>query len=185
MSDMSQTSELATLKERATLLGIRFSPNISVEVLREKINNKLSNTSETEATVKTPSKVDVEKAKKISDNAEKKRMLNSMKALVRCIIACNNPNKKEYTGDIFTGGNSTEMITKYIPFNKEWEIPQVLLNIIKEKKCQVFYSTKEKGVAVTRPRLINEYTVTILPQLTPKELEDLKIQQAMNNSIDK
>ena len=131
MSDTQNPSELDTLKERATLLGIRFSPNISVDTLREKINNKLSNTTETD-TPKSSTKIDEAKAKQISDGAKKKKMINSMRALTRCIIACNNPNKKEYTGEIFTGGNSTEMITKFIPFNKEWEVPEVLLNIIKE-----------------------------------------------------
>lgn len=182
--DNPEYSELKILKERATLLGIKYSPNISLDTLKERVNNKLSTDADIKE-VKDSTKPDPDKAKIISDMQRKKLKINEMTALTRCMVVCNNPNKKESTGDIITAGNSLNMVKKFIPFNVEWEIPNVILNAMKEKKCQVFYSTKEKGVSITRPRLIPEYTISILPQLTKEELEELKVQQALSGSIDK
>jgi hypothetical protein len=49
----------------------------------------------------------------------------------------------------------------------------------------VFYPVKTMhGVTVRKGKLIKEFAIEVLPQLTPEELRDLAQRQAMANAID-
>jgi len=49
--------------------------------------------------------------------------------------------------------------------------------MLKEKKVQLFKKTRVKGVDVTTPYLANEYTIEVLPALTPEEFEAIRQKQ--------
>lgn len=176
-TELDTPDELTTLKARADLLGVSYHPSIGVDKLREKINAKLADEApstqpETAATVGEETAA-----------AKKLRLQREAMALVRIRVTCMNPNKKEWEGELFTVGNANvRTITKYVPFNADegWHVPQILLNQLRERECQVFTTVKdEKGNNVRKGKLIKEFAIEVLPPLTPAELKDLAQRQAM------
>jgi hypothetical protein len=113
---------------------------------------------------------------------ERKKQLNR---LVRCRITCMNPAKREWEGEIISVGSAKHgTFKKYIPFDgREWHIPKVIFDEIKERQCTVFHTiTDSRGQKVRKGRLIDEFAVEVLPPLTPKELDQLKKEQALANN---
>lgn len=183
-TDLPIPDELTTLKARADLMGVSYHPSIGVEKLREKIqaamDNKPQPSESEEAVVKAPAKeTDVER------QARKRR---EAAALIRIRVTCMNPAKKEWDGEIITTGNSVVgTFKKYIPFNSDegWHVPQIIYNQLVSRQCQVFTTvTDARGNKVRRGKLIREFAIEVLPQLTPEELHDLAQRQAMAKSID-
>ena len=84
-------NELELLKARADKLGIKYSPNIGIETLKERINAVLS-------PEKEPVAVNAE-------DAERTRVRNDALKLIRCQIVNLNPNKKAWEGEIITVWN--------------------------------------------------------------------------------
>ena len=182
---LEMPDELTTLKERADLLGITYHPSIGVEKLRDKINAHLEGTQEAEA---APVVVEEEQAPAGETLAQRNvRLRKNAAKLIRVNVTCMNPAKKEWEGEIFTAGNSiVGTHKKYVPFNTEdgWHIPQIILNQILQRKCQVFFSAKDdRGNKIRKGKQIKEFAVDILPPLTPEELKDLAQRQAMGNTI--
>lgn len=182
---LEMPDELTSLKERADLLGITYHPSIGVEKLREKINAHLEGTQEAEA---APVVVEEEQAPVGESPAQRNvRLRKNAAKLIRVNVTCMNPAKKEWEGEIFTAGNSiVGTHKKYVPFNTEdgWHVPQIILNQILQRKCQVFYSAKDdRGNKIRKGKQIKEFAVEILPPLTPEELKDLAQRQAMGNTI--
>lgn len=118
-----------------------------------------------------------------SAGQKRKRLKAEAEKLVRIRVACMNPAKKEWHGEIFTVGNSAVgTLRKYVPFNNDegWHVPQMILTMIQERQCQVFVNKKtERGVTVREGKLIKEFAVEIMPELTPVELRELARRQAM------
>jgi hypothetical protein len=190
--------QLETLKARASTMGIKFHPSISIEKLREKISAKLNDQPDPEDPVMeiAPTKVDVEKSApapsvpalseaQIAAN-KRRRISDDARKLVRVTIACNNPAKKEWEGEIFTTGNNViGTLKKYVPFNVEWHVPQMILTMIRNRECQTFqWQTMANGAKVRKSRIIKEFNVEVLDPLTKEELAELERRQAMAGSID-
>ena len=114
---------------------------------------------------------------------QKGRLEKDALKLVRCQISCNNPNKKSYQGEIFAARNSlVPEVKKFVPFNVPTHVPQILLNVIKEKQLQLFKKEKNaKGVMMTKPYLVAEYNIQELPPLTKEEFEAIKQRQLADN----
>jgi len=177
--------ELTTLKARAEQLGISFHPSIKLEKLRDKINAKLEGDSEEEAEEvvvaagapkgETQSELRLRKRKEASE-------------LVRIRVTCMNPAKKEWDGEIITTGNSAVgTFKKYVPYNNEdgWHVPRIIYNQLLERKCQIFVTDKDgRGNKVRKGKMIREFAIEVLPQLTPAELRDLAQRQAIAKAID-
>ena len=108
--------------------------------------------------------------------------------LIRIRVTCMNPNKREWDGEIFTTGNSTlGTLKKYVPFNADegWHVPRAIYNQIIERQCQIFVTKKDsRGNTTKEGKLIKEFAVEVLPNLTVEELEELARKQAMARSID-
>ena len=98
-----------------------------------------------------------------------------------------NPAKQSWEGEIFTVSNSViGTMKKFIPFHAEegWHIPQALLNTIQERQYQAPYTERgPKGQEMRRFKLVKEFSIEILPNLTDSELKDLANQQAIANRI--
>jgi hypothetical protein len=105
--------------------------------------------------------------------------------LLRCRIQCMNPTKKNWTGEIISVGSSKMgTVKKFIPFNSDepYHIPYILYQELKQRKCTVRTTTKgPNGEDITRSKLINEFSIDVLPPLTEQELHELKQRQAMAN----
>lgn len=174
-----ETSELSLLKSRADLMGLRYHPSISLEKLKEKMQAALAPQEKTE-----PNSIPTAEVETLAERQIRKR--KEAHQLVRIKISCMNPAKKEWEGETFTGGNSLiGSITKFVPFNAEeaYHVPQIILNIIQARKCQVFVTKKDsKGRSVKTGRQIKEFAIEILPPLTLEELKALASRQVASLS---
>jgi hypothetical protein len=103
--------------------------------------------------------------------------------LVRCRITCMNPNKKNWTGEIVSVGSArVGTFKKFIPFNNDepYHIPKIIFEHLKERKCAIRNIRKTPdGKEHIDVKLINEFSLDVLPPLTAAELEDLRQRQAM------
>lgn len=180
---------LSTLKARADLMGISYHPSIGVEKLREKIAAKLDGKQEPE---EAPAAKKEKKAAAVqeeeTEGQRQSRLKKEANELIRVRIQCMNPAKSEWEGEIFSIGNSlVGTIKKYIPFNADegWHVPRMLLDMIKERQCQVFVTTTDsRGNKVRKGKLIKEFNIEYLDPLTPAELQELARRQAMARSVD-
>lgn len=169
-----EPTELDALKERADLLGISYHPSIGLEKLREKVNAAVTG----EGDGKTE---DTGKAKNMSEAETRSQKRKDAAELVRVRITCMNPNKREWEGELFTAGNRVVgTFKKMVPFDVEWHVPRIILNMIESRKCQIFQTvTDSRGNKTRKGKLIKEYSIEVLPALTEKELKELAQRQAM------
>ena len=199
-----QTDELKSLKARANTIGLKFHPNIGLDKLRDKVNAQLNK----DSTQLKKEALEAKKAPVLDDEAQpipvstydyskpvlkqetpamrKARMRKKAVRLIRYKLTCMNENKKKWKGEIITVMNSTVgTISRFIPFNAEsWHCEEMLLNMIRERKYSSYIEIKgKKGRPVKKVRLMPEFAIEILPPLTSKELEDLRIQQAMAGTV--
>ncbi len=179
--------ELTALKERATTLGITFHPNIGVYKLREKvaaaIEGKPAVPDVPEVTAPTEVVAEVEtKAQRAA------RLRKDANQLVRIRVTCMDPAKKEWLGAMYSVSNSlVGTIKKYVPFNNDegWHVPQMLLNHLRERTCQIFVSkTNPDGSKSRTGKIIKELAIEVMPALTAVELQELAQRQAMANNQD-
>lgn len=177
--EVSAKDELSLLKERAAKLGINVKGNISAAKLKEKIEAKLNPTEEDQ--VAPP----VAKSSKESPAQVRVRLNKEARALVRVIVTCMDPLKKDYPGELFTFGNSAvSTIKRYVPFDTEWHVERGILNMIKGKQAQIFRTEKtQNGVSVRKSKLIKAYNIEELKPLTKEELEQLAKEQAAGDRI--
>lgn len=166
--------ELEMLKTRANLLGIKYHPSISISKLREKIE-------ETSTTKNTPTEVSNEEDLRSS-------LIREANKLVRVRITCMNPSKKDWEGEIITVSNTVVgTFKKYIPFNADegWHVPQIILNMLNERMCQIFQSVPDgRGNMIRKGKLVKEFSIEVLPDLTPSELHDLAQRQSMSKTVE-
>lgn len=183
--DVLVQDELTTLKARADLLSIKYHPSISVDKLREKVAAAASGEEEEEA---PKQKQKVTPAVKETENERRNRLKREALALVRVRLTCMNPAKAEWEGEFITAGNgSIGSVTKFVPFvdaDDGWHIPKIIYQQLAERMCQVFTTTTDsRGNKTRKGKLIREFAIEILPQLTKEELHDLAQRQAMAKSI--
>lgn len=191
-----QPTELDLLKEHASRLGITFHPNIKEEKLKAKIAEYATSTEitpDTDAIAKKAAEVNAERIRKIdlagtgvlAETAKESviRRRNDAQRLVRVRVACMNPNKKDWTGEILTVSNNlVGSLKKYIPFNNEegWHIPHMMYLHLKERQCQIFIKEKARnGMTIAKGKLIKEFSVELLEPLTGAEIKELATRQAM------
>lgn len=172
---MTDKSEIEELKERADTMGIKYSPNIGVDALREKVNAKLN-----------PEPVAKDDLSYKTNNAFRKSLMEDATKLIRIKLVCMNPNKKEISGEYFSFGNSAVgNITRFIPFDIETHVENALLNLIKERKfAKITLAKKADGTTYPERKLVSEFGIEILPALTAKELSDLAADQSKRGAID-
>ena len=179
-----EIDELATLKARADMMGIKYHPSTGVDKLKAKIDLKLAGKEE-EPEVKSKSKeypegyvTDAE----FKDEAFRLRKQTAGK-LIRVRVTCMNPSKKEWDGEIISVGSSKiGTYKKFVKFNTEegWHIPFIIYEYLKEKKCAMYHTVQDnKGNKVRKSKLVNEFNIEVLPALTKEELKDLAQRQAM------
>lgn len=169
---LTKADELALLKDRATRMGIDFGPNISIETLKQRINEKLNE----------------ENKDQIPDWMARKHLKNKALKLVRCRITNMHPDKKNIPGEIITVYNrNVGKVSKYIPFSADasdngYHIPYIIYAYLKNKKFA--HRTKKKGQLHPTTKLVNEYQIEVLPPLTAEELAKLANDQLVRQSID-
>lgn len=170
-------NELELLKARADKLGIKYSPNIGIETLKERINAVLALEKEPVVVVN-------------SEDEERNRVRNDALKLIRCQIVNLNPNKKAWEGEIITVWNKyTGTVRKFVPFGEKtvegYHVPQIIYNVLKERKY-LSISTKrdpKTGELTVKTQWVPEFSLTVLPQLTKEQLAELAAAQKASGSI--
>ena len=171
-TDLPVVDELTALKARADMMGVKYHPSISLEKLKEKITAHM-NAGE-----------DKPVAEPEMDRAA---LQKSASELMRIRVTCMNPAKKEWEGEIFTVGNAVVgTFKKYVPFNadKGWHVPRIIYEQLKDRECQVFTTVRDsRGNSTRKGKLIKEFAIEILPNLTEEEIKELAQRQAMAKSV--
>ncbi|NRA77138.1 MAG: hypothetical protein HRU18_02925 [Pseudoalteromonas sp.] len=190
---MTDKTEIQILKEKADSLEIQYPGNISLAKLKELLFD--GDVTEPEAPVVkqdtseprqgTPKEVAKDKAKlRAQVIAQKRKEANR---LVRVMITCMNPDKGEHPGEIFTVANSiVGTIRKFVPFQSDqpFHVPQMILNIMRERKCQIFVNKRlSNGQVVKKGKLINEFAIEVLDKISKEELQTIKTKQLAQDSI--
>lgn len=181
--------ELAALKARADMMGIKYHPSTGVDKLKAKIELQLAGIKEEPKSTATKSKnpKDYMTHKEYVDFEFKRRKATASK-LVRVRVTCMNPAKKEWDGEIISVGSSKiGTFKKFVKFNTEdgWHIPHIIYEYLKERKCSVFFTEKDHlGQKVRKSKLVNEFNIEVLPSLTKDELKSLAQRQAMEAGQD-
>lgn len=169
-----QPSERDLLMERADDMGISYSKNIKTETLRERVNAKMNGEDDSEDSSET-----VKPSGKQSEHQKRRAAQQKAGKLVRIRITCMNQNKRNHEGEYFTASNSSAgTFTKYVPYDTEWHVPQIIYNMIKARQVAVRYDKVVNGVKTQATKLVPEFAVEELPPLTDAELKQLRLEQA-------
>ncbi len=188
--------ELTSLKSRADMMGLRYHPSIGLETLREKIARALAGEPELPEEPEGAAVVAaalapvaeqplyaapvVAPAPKISPRAQAQM---DAARLIRVVVSCMNPLKKEWEGEIFTVSNSlVGTYKKFVPFNIDegFHIPHIIYEQLKERMFQTFVTEKgPRGERIKRGKQVKEFAIQLLDPLTADELKDLAQRQAM------
>ena len=180
-----EIDQLAVVKARAQRLGIKFHPSIGLDALRSKIAEALATSDELPSAVTKTKAAPADKETRAEARA---RLRKEAGKLVRIRLTCMNPSKKDWLGEVFTVSNSVVgTYRKMVPFKNDegWHVPQFILNMIKERKFQTFYSVKgPRGVTIRKGKLVPEFAVEIMSPLTPAELAELARRQAMAGNLE-
>ena len=180
----AEFDELAALKARADLMGIKYHPSTGIDKLKAKIDLQLSDKKSTEPVKSNKQSTGKQfmTQKEYQDFEFKHRKSNAAK-LVRVRVTCMNPAKKEWDGEIISVGSAKiGTFKKFVKFNTEdgWHIPNIIFEYLKERKCSIFYTEKDHlGQKVRKAKLVNEFNIEVLPPLTKDELKALAQRQAM------
>lgn len=183
-------AELEALRAQAQLLGIPFHTNTGAKRLSELIaehqapKDKPTDVTDGGIELEAPAKA----AAPLTAGERAQEVRKQALKLVRVIVTPNDPNKRDYDGDFFSGGNSLiGTHTRYVPYNNEngWHVEQIILDIIRSKKVTRFVKVKTAGgVEVREARYSPAYTVQVLPDLTKEELAALGASQRARQAID-
>ena len=185
-------TQLDMLKGVADTLGIKYSNQIGVAALSEKIKAykpEIPAAPQVQVVhVPLPAEeapaVDIKKAQQI----QIAKIRKDQEKLERVIVTCMNPAKREHPGAYFMVSNSfISTMKKMVPFNNEngWHVPHMIVNMIKECRFQMTKTVKDSnGVERQESFTVPEYNVVHLPPLTPEELKELAREQARKRSID-
>lgn len=172
--------EIEVLKQRADMLGIKYSPRIGVDSLREKINAALKDEkpSEEEADPEKMSKKDLEIAIRQKQRKEELK-------LIRLRITNMNPNKRDLRGEIFTVANRyLGIVKKFIPYGEATEdgyhVPNIIYKQLKDRKFLDIRTRRDRqsGQIIVEQNWVPEFALEVLPQLTQEELDALAKSQA-------
>lgn len=186
LTPLPATSELESLRARADQMGIEYHHNTGVKKLKAKIHARLN----PESAADYPLEEQGLAGLIIPETAGQRRvrLTREAGALIRVRVTNMNPNKKEYEGEIYTVSNSVVgTFRKYVPFNAEdgWHVPKIMLEMMKEKECQVFYTIRnERNVKVRKGKIIKELAIEYMNPLTQQEINVLGASQAARMSVD-
>lgn len=183
----SEKQEKRELMKKLRELGIKFSPNSGIDTLRAKYEAAFSgfSTPSVEKAESTPMKSEPEKKETPFMKAWKENM-----KLVRCSIRNNNPNKEGMHGEIITFANAAiGKVTKYVPWDEagnSYHVPLCIYKILKRRKYLSVTSHVDRatGRMIVERVFKPEFTIEILPPLTPEELQDLKNKQSARSQAE-
>lgn len=186
--DELQVDEMTILKQRATMMGIKFSNNIGLEALRKKVADAQEGITEQEQPEVNPLSTTTSAVQedKLS-MAQRIRLENTR--LVRVRIQNLDPKKKDLPGEILTVANDyMGTVRKFVPYGEAtdngYHIPYCLYKLLKSRKfLHVSVKKGRNGKERVEQQWVREFAIEILPQLTKEELKQLGQAQLAAGSL--
>jgi hypothetical protein len=182
--------ELTLLKDRAKLMGIKFSNNIGIESLREKIAAKVAGdeVSEEEPTNKVNPLAVVGTAQEtppVKEPTLRETIVKEQMRLIRLRIQNLDPKKKDLPGEVLCVANEyLGTVKKYIPYGEAsdegYHVPYCIYTELESRRFQNVrtYTDKATGQIRIDSSWVREFSLEILPPLTQTELTQLASAQA-------
>lgn len=166
VTPIPETPQVDTVSQGITPLNVNSMGSVSEEALKDNKLERLRNL--------TFAGADVDRR----TQDEKTRLKEAMRQ-VRCIITCNNKNKTSWNGEIITVRNAVLPERKqFVPFGVPTHVPNIVLNVIKERELQVFKEVRlPNGNRTKKSHMVKEFNIQYLPPLTNDELEAIKKKQ--------
>lgn len=183
--------ELTVLKDRATALGIKFSQNIGLEALRQRVNDHMNDVKPAKEEVTSAGEVNEGRISPEQAKAElRQKMKREQLRLVRVRIACLNPDKAEWNGEILCVANKfLGEVKKFIPFGEATEdgyhIPYILYNQLKSRKFLQIKTRRNRtngNIEVTQ-KWVPEFAIDVLDPLDKDGLKELAAAQAAAGGV--
>lgn len=188
--DEVQVDELALLKQRASLMGLKFSNNIGLEALRKKVSDAQEGITEEPEVAQVNPLEPVTVAPKEETRTEMARRIRlEQTKLVRIRIQNLDPKKKDLPGEIITVANDfMGTVRKFVPYGEQtdngYHVPYCIYQFLKERKFLNIRVTKGKN---GRPNIqqawVREFSIEVLPMLTQEELTNLGQAQIAAGSL--
>ena len=184
--------ELTFLKERAKVMGIPFSNNISLETLRKRVADKMEEKDEApevNALTGDPEIAQAMVAKPLNQQANaialRKLVYAKQMRQVRVRITNMDPKKKDLPGEIWTVSNEyLGNVRKMIPYGEQtdegFHIPYCLFRLLQSKRFLHIRTVKDPVTGAERhdKQWVKEFSLDVLPDLTKEELARLAAAQA-------
>ena len=184
--------ELTFLKERAKVMGIPFSNNISLETLRKRVADKMEGKDEApevNALTGDPEIAQAMVAKPLNQQANaialRKLVYAKQMRQVRVRITNMDPKKKDLPGEIWTVANEyLGTVRKFVPYGEQtddgYHIPYCLFRLLDSKRFLHIRVVKDRTTGIVRQDKVwaKEFSLDVLPTLTQAELDRLAAAQA-------
>ena len=191
-TDAQAVDELTFLKERAKVMGIPFSNNISLETLRKRVADKMEGKDEApevNALTGDPEIAQAMAAKPLDPKANavalRKLMHATQMRQVRVRITNMDPKKKDLPGEIWTVANEyLGTVRKFVPYGEQtddgFHIPYCLYRLLDSKRFLHIRDVKDRTTGIVRQDKVwaKEFSLDVLPTLTQGELDRLAAAQA-------
>lgn len=191
-ADAQAVDELTLLKERAKVMGIPFSNNISLETLRKRVADKMEGKDEApevNALTGDPEIAQAMVAKPLNQKANavalRKLMYAKQMRQVRVRITNMDPKKKDLPGEIWTVANEyLGTVRKFVPYGEQtddgFHIPYCLYRLLDSKRFLHIRDVKDRTTGIVRQDKVwaKEFSLDVLPTLTQGELDRLAAAQA-------
>lgn len=192
LEGVQKPDELGMLKQRARMMGITFSNNISVETLKAKIQEKMDGKSDDTPKVdelgddNPPTLQDPEVPAPAPKETLRQKVKREGMKLVRCRIMNLDPKKKDLPGEIFTVANEyIGTVRKFIPFGEVTEngyhVPQCIFDMMKGRKflnIRTYKDRRNNNQIRVEQNWAPEFALEVLPPLTKEEIAKLAAAQA-------
>ena len=191
-TDAQAVDELTFLKERAKVMGIPFSNNISLETLRKRVADKMEGKDEApevNALTGDPEIAQALATKPLDPKANavalRKLMHATQMRQVRVRITNMDPKKKDLPGEIWTVANEyLGTVRKFVPYGEQtddgFHIPYCLYRLLDSKRFLHIRDVKDRTTGIVRQDKVwaKEFSLDVLPTLTQGELDRLAAAQA-------
>ena len=191
-ADAQAVDELTLLKDRAKVMGIPFSNNISLETLRKRVADKMEGKDEApevNALTGDPEIAQAMVAKPLNQKANavalRKLMYAKQMRQVRVRITNMDPKKKDLPGEIWTVANEyLGTVRKFVPYGEQtddgFHIPYCLYRLLDSKRFLHIRDVKDRTTGIVRQDKVwaKEFSLDVLPTLTQGELDRLAAAQA-------
>lgn len=192
-TDDLQVDQMTMLKQRATVMGISYSNNISLETLKKRIQEKMDGVEAAKPELEKPiinPLVDTKPAVAGKKTPSlRQHMHDTQMKLVRLRITNLDPKKKDLHGEFITVANEfLGTVKKFVPYGEVtddgFHVPYCIYRELDSRKFLNIRTVRNRkeGTTKVENNWAKEFALDVLPPLTREELNRLATAQAAAGS---